>query len=540
VQNYSLNLKNILVVSIILFGVLFFTKVGQAATYYIDQNNSQASDSNPGTEALPWKTITKANQTLVAGDIVYIKAGTYNTYIAPSNSGTPSNTITYRNHDSDTVSVSNTSYGIYLDGKSHIIVQGINFFNLDKFLWLKNSANYNTIAYCNFDQSRDIGWSGSKIYRSSSYNRVHHCQFSKYGACQGGSDIGSVLDIGNEESQTDYSNYNLIENNTMFHGGHHVLGVYGKHNVIRNNYLHNEAWTNGKGNRILYLAGYPANSGWNLIEGNQIGYSYIPCDSWGAPGMSLTTAYNIVRRNRFYYNDLSGISMTLTASYYSDIVYNKIYNNTFLHNGWNMATGPDALTSAIGFALYSGSHIIKNNAVKNNIYFDHYQVYGTYKVNLEDQIFAGNWDGDTQGDPKFVNASSTPGDPMDDSYPDLHLNAGSPCINAGLYLTTITSASGSGTSFQVSDARYFMDGWNIPGVQGDNIQLYGTSQKARITSINYENNTITVDISLTWTQNQGISLVYEGSAPDIGAFEVLQDLAPSAPKNLKIINSPDP
>ena len=47
----------------------------------------------------------------------------------------------------------------------------------------------------------------------------------------------------------------------------------------------------------------------------------------------------------------------------------------------------------------------------------------------------------------------------------------------------------------------------------------GTSQRARITHVNYSTNTLTVDKNLTWTQNQGISLAYAGSAPDLGAYE---------------------
>jgi hypothetical protein len=86
-------------------------------------------------------------------------------------------------------------------------------------------------------------------------------------------------------------------------------------------------------------------------------------------------------------------------------------------------------------------------------------------------------------------------------------------------LTTIISASGSGTVLTVADAGYFLDGWGIPGVVGDQIQILGTSQKARITNVNYDMNTITVDTTMTWTQGQGIVLAYVGSAPDAGAFE---------------------
>jgi len=511
------------------------TVTPEAAGYYIDANHTSANDTNPGTAVLPWKTITKANQTLVAGDTVYIKAGTYTTYIAPARSGTASGPITYRAYGSDVVTVQNTSYGISLDGKSHITVQGINFLSLDKFLWLQTGANYNIIAYCNFDQGRNIGWSGSKIYRSSSFNWVHHCRFSKYGYYTD-DDIGCILDIGNEESTTDLTGHNLIEDNIMFHGGHHVLGVYGMYNVIRNNYFHNEPWSMGTaasdrgaimyGDRNLSVAGYPDNSGRNLFEGNQIGYSADPPDNIGASGMALLTAYNIVRFNRFYHNDRAGLAMGLTSSYVSDIVFNRVYNNSFFHNGINTQDPIDHMNSGIGFGIYSGTHIIKYNAFKNNVLYKHRVPYGAYYVNLSDQIFAGNWDGDAQGNPQFVSASEALGDPMNSSLPDLDIQSNSPCKDAGTYLTTITSSSGSGTTFHVEDAGYFMDGWGISGVDGDEIQIIGTSQKARITHVDYGTKTITVNAAITWTQNQGIALAYVGAAPDVGAHEYGSQLPP--------------
>jgi len=296
------------------------------------------------------------------------------------------------------------------------------------------------------------------------------------------------------------------------------LGVFGKYNVIRNNYIHNEIWSSGHGYRNVYVNGYAANSGWNLFEGNRIGYSGANTPDKNSAGLSLDNTHNILRKNMFYYNDGSGIGMSVTSNYISDITYNHIYNNSFIHNGWDPVQIPDAMTSAIGFAIYGGPWIIKYNAIKNNIYYDHYQTYGTYGgASLNDQTFAGNWDGNAQGNPLYVNGASA--DPSNSSLPDLHLQAGSPCIGIGVALTTITSASGSGTSFTVADAGYFMDGWGIAGVNGDDIQIVGTSQKARITKVNYQTNTITVDTSLSWTQNQGIALAYVGSAPDAGAYE---------------------
>jgi hypothetical protein len=335
---------------------------------------------------------------------------------------------------------------------------------------------------------------------------------------------------------TDLTGHNLIEDNNMFHGGHHVLGVYGMHNVIRNNYFHNEPWSMGTaasdrgailyGDRNLSVSGYPENSGRNLFEGNQIGYSSDPPDNIGASGMALLTAYNIVRFNRFYHNDRAGLSLSLTSSYYSDIVHNKVYNNTFFHNGINTQDPIDHMNSGIGFGIYSGTRIIKHNAFKNNVLYKHRVTYGTYYVSLADQIFAGNWDGDALGNPQFISASEVLGDPMNSSLPDLHLGSGSPCRDAGTFLTTIISSSGSGTVFQVADAGYFIDGWGIPGVSGDEIQIVGNSQKARIIQVDYGTNTITVNVPLTWTQNQGIALAYVGAAPDVGAHEYGSQPAP--------------
>jgi len=77
-------------------------------TYYVDRNHPQASDSNPGTEALPWKTIQKAEPILVAGDTVLVKEGTYEVSpatsdckwsrpgISPANSGTAAMPIAIR------------------------------------------------------------------------------------------------------------------------------------------------------------------------------------------------------------------------------------------------------------------------------------------------------------------------------------------------------------------------------------------------------------------------------------------------------------
>jgi len=546
-------------VTVLFFGCLALPAL--SATYYIDKNHPSASDSNAGTsESLPWKTISKANSTLQAGDTVFIKAGDYPNNIYPARSGTAGNPITYKRFGTDVVNVKSTGaygYGLRLDQRNYIVVEGINFTNLDYFLFIRGGS-HNTVSYCTFDNPNLYKytytysgqtiehwqvrtWAGSRVaqYLSgttqipSQYNWIHHCTIANYGYYDS-DDHGCCLDVGSESS-TDQTRYNLFENCLFYHGGHHVVGVYGMQNVFRNNYFHNEPWSMGTpdsdrgvqlyGDRNLSIGGSPNYGGRNLFEGNRVGYSADSSDNWGSAGASMNSPRNIVRFNCFYYNDVEGLAMTVTSSYEQNILYNKIYNNTFFKN--TNSTVNDPMMAGIGVAIYSGSLIIQNNALKNNLLYKHRKTYGEYNINTPDrkgllalQIWANTYDGDALGNPQFINAPTTLGDPFDDATPDLRLQPTSPCKDYGTYLTKITTAGGTGSSFQVEDAGYFMDGWGVPNVEGDMIQLFGTGQKARITSVNYDTNWITLDRSVTWTQGQGVSLPYNGAAPDAGAHEL--------------------
>lgn len=521
--------------------------LAQATDYYVDTYNGSASDSNPGTSSLPWKTITKANQTLTAGDTAYIKAGTYSSYIAPQNSGTSTNPIMYRNYSTDIVTIQNAAYGIWLIGKSYITVQGINFYNLDQFMVLQNGANHNIIAYCNFDHGRSNQWTGSEIVGSSSYNWIHHSSFSNYGICDPshgtGSGQGTTLDIGTEDNGADASSYNLIENNTLFHGGHHVMGIFSRYNTIRNNYFHNEAWSNGRGERNLYLNGVAAGTGHNLIEGNRFGYSSTPCnDSIPTVGsVAMSTSYNIFRHNKIYHSVAYGLGTYSYGSSYDIGSYNKIYNNTIFNSGYNI--DPAYKGGEEDTAIWFASSANVGNQVKNNLYSVNTSVHRGYTTN---QIFANNWNGDTQGNPLFVNASTTPPvDKTDATLPNLDLQSTSPAIDKVGSLTKVTSVTGTGTSITVSEASYFQDGSYGPAgaVQADWIAVGTISNIVQISSIS--GNTIKLASSISWTngdsvwlyrKSDGVGVLY-GGAPDAGAYEfqALQGKQPSAPNNLRIV-----
>jgi len=64
-----------------------------ATSYYVDGDNPAARDTNPGTEARPWKTIRRGTQSLQPGDILLIKAGTYRETVILTKSGTEAEPI---------------------------------------------------------------------------------------------------------------------------------------------------------------------------------------------------------------------------------------------------------------------------------------------------------------------------------------------------------------------------------------------------------------------------------------------------------------
>lgn len=495
-------------------------------TYWVSANGQAAWANCRGATPLTGTSacaLSTANTNAQAGDTVYLRSGTYsNQEIRPAHSGTSeSNRIVFTSYNQENVIIRDAAYGIYIYKKSYITVNGINFYSLRRFLRIY-AGHHNTISYCNFDtRSPDSGdWAGALIAddfndntpasENSTYNWVHHCTFYRwvYGAYA--EHRGGILDIGSwEQDPIDESSFNLIEDNTFAYGGHHTLGVYSKYNVIRNNYFHNEtnpAQWSYEGYRASITEG--PHGGYNLYEGNRYGFS-------DASGIALRTAHNILRFNTFYHNGSGGIQVVSSAAGLDHADYNRIYHNSFYHNG-HLATDP-GFQGGMYFANWSNQSPV-GNVVKNNLFYDNKNGAVTYEGQIDPQVVENNWDQNSLN-PGFVDLSGT--DPRNRDLPDLHLKPYSPAIDAGTRLTTITSANGSGTSFKVADAGYFTDGWGV--IAGDLIQL-ASGQRARIADVNYATNAITVATGLAWTQNMGVSLAYERSAPDLGAYEFVPAL----------------
>ncbi len=105
------------------------------ATYYV---STSGNDNNPGTMAVPFRTISKAATVATAGATVYVMGGVYNEYVTLANSGTMGSPITFQSYPGQTaiidgtgLAVSGTKGLVTISGaRSYITVSGFEIRNL--------------------------------------------------------------------------------------------------------------------------------------------------------------------------------------------------------------------------------------------------------------------------------------------------------------------------------------------------------------------------------------------------------------------------
>ncbi len=95
----------------VLFTLIFtfsFFQFFSQTTYYVAPSSSGGSDSNAGTLAAPFETLQYAINQLSAGDILYIREGTYRETITIDEDGTSGNLITIENYNNEVVTIDGT------------------------------------------------------------------------------------------------------------------------------------------------------------------------------------------------------------------------------------------------------------------------------------------------------------------------------------------------------------------------------------------------------------------------------------------------
>src|SRR5690606_12128732 len=96
------------------------------------------------------------------------------------------------------------------------------------------------------------------------------------------------------------------------------------------------------------------------------------------------------------------------------------------------------------------------------------------------------------------------------------LKPGSSGVDGSVFLTEVTS-SGRSKVVPVADTRFFSNGFGI--VDGDRIQLEGTTSSVEVVEVDHAAGTLTLQREVEFSSRQGIALQFSGAAPDVGAVE---------------------
>lgn len=478
------------------------------ATYYIDSDSG--NDNNDGSIGDPWETIAKANAELTAGDTVYIRDGIYNNTIRPSVSGTVSNPITYAAYNNEEAIITGVGDGVNVSERSYIVVDGLSLLDVGNH-WVEFAPNgtYNTIKNCYMEEAGN--YTGIALSRGdgtgANYNKI--LNNTLVSVCNPKSVIGVWS-----------SGRNLIEGNSFRGGPHDALIMHDRvdgscdYNIIRNNYFQNK-WHHNVAinetdyilieNNIIVDAGDDAA---NNVCGTEEDRTMARQEH---KGLMANTRYGIFRGNILVNN---GYGIALSSNSATACDDNRFYNNTIYKNY-------EGLRVDAKDALAPIKNIIKNNIIYDSVNYA-IREYGGDGPLDNDYINNDILGGVIHYGSSDTNTGTLAVDPLfvDRTNRDFNLRPGSPMINAGEWLTTANGA-GSGKVISVDDARYFMDGWGI--IEGDLIQFEGQSVITRITSIDHNTDTITVEDDMTWTDGLGVCLPYDGTAPDIGASYYVPD-----------------
>ncbi|MBN1670987.1 MAG: right-handed parallel beta-helix repeat-containing protein [Kiritimatiellae bacterium] len=422
-------------------------------------------------------------------------------------------------------------FAVRLEGRSHVAIRGLHVVN-GNFLGCGGGSCI-TVEDCIFQYSK--AWAGISIGKNVEHVTIRNCKIE--GAGSFNRHRGSCIWI------ADARGHILVEGCDISWGGHDGLVISGStsHVIVRNNTFHH------LGGRFMGARG----RGYCLVDGNrytgsltadkltrQHAADHPPLTIVGGP-------CHIVRRNLVWGNAV-GIGMQAGSYDRGDASHNSVYGNVVYGNSGTKWTG-----AGLTFLATDG-HECRSNVVVNNILYDNTNaILGPVQLCLADKaaqpgavrganVLANNVLGSSAAaDAQVVAVSKTryalpefaakyPGvlqqsvsaDPAvvryDVDKPDFRLKPGSPCIDAGRFLTVATSA-GTGTTLPVRSAWMFCDGWGM--TEGDRVQLEGQTETAVVVRVDYAEAVLTLDRPLSWREGQGVGLPYSGRAPDIGAFE---------------------
>ena len=172
-------------------GLVVATWVGasgaEARGLFVSQDGR---DSNAVTREAPFRTIAKASAAAGPGDVVTLRAGTYEESIRPVRDGAEGRPIVYQGESTQRagehapeVRIANVGTGGAIDGRSWVTFRDLSFGNCTEHWIYGENAHHITVEDCAFDaaESDKVGWAGLGVY-GGSYLTVRRCKFGTWGS----------------------------------------------------------------------------------------------------------------------------------------------------------------------------------------------------------------------------------------------------------------------------------------------------------------------------------------------------------------------
>jgi hypothetical protein len=407
-------------------------------TYFVDQGHPQASDANSGTESEPWLTIQKAADTVLAGDTVLVKPGSYDERITFGNRtrGAPGQVITFRAEPRRTV----TMWGFYTRYAHYLRVEGFNITTDDSLTgWTEQDGVFIDSDHVEIVDNYLYDLEGTAISGDSvgayvAGNRVYRSQMGITVSGEGwlveGNEVERLYNYGGGDS--DYSRF------------------FGDDHVLRGNFFHG-------------------------TDFSEIGDAHVDCfQTFDNNGEH---AYNILFDGNTCYDFHQGFMGE--AAYYGNTSDLTFQNNIFAHGGaWGLSVHQirdvTVVHNVFADIRYHGAGFRDGatGIVRNNIFYnagsnywasDGGTVEGGYNLLYEsgDTIDPGDFPNDlVNRDPLFVDAAND----------DYHILGGSPAIDAGMNAGITYDLDGNlrpqGTGYDIG-AYEFTPALELSGMPGN-------------------------------------------------------------------------
>ncbi len=457
------------IILIILTGIISVCSFAQTNYYVATTGNN----SNNGSIGTPWQTIQYGVSQLNNGDTLNIMSGTYIGKIDLTISGTSGQEITIRNYNNDIVIINGTTLSDYeyllkIENVDYINIKGLKFQDYQKLdaigILVINSSNISILN----NEFSNIDYSSTAVGQTpnSSQNSQPIIIFGRDPL----NSISNLVINGNiiHDCETGWSeclsiNGNIdgfeVENNQIYNNTNIPIVVIGhegecsdptldqaRNGLIKNNNIHDNPSAYAAAGGIYIDGGKSITIENNTSYNNDYGIE-IGCENNGNAPNDPSASNIIVRNNLIYNNKVSGIALggynyPTTGKVETTI----ITNNTLFNNDTDNSYNGELLISYVENSIIENNILYTNNTDKVLIisgnanptlslnYNLFYTPSGSNDIVIEiNGVEYNDFSSYQTGTSQDVNSNFS--DPLFTSEtipnPNLHLNAGSPAIDAG-------------------------------------------------------------------------------------------------------------